>query len=225
MTLFLALFLDVALARRPALEPPPPPIKPDVVAGAAGRQAAGSLWSDSSSRLVTGVGATAHSVGDLITVRIDEHTATEIQGDTNATRESTTSARLTSLLGAETSIAAVRPAMGGGVKIEGGQNSDFSGEAGTRRGSQLMTTLTCEVIEELPGGNLKIWGYKQVRVNREVQYVVLTGVVRGRDIRLDNTIGSDLLADAKIEVTGNGVVGDKQGPGVGQRFIDRIWPF
>jgi hypothetical protein len=44
-------------------------------------------------------------------------------------------------------------------------------------------------------------------------------VVRARDIQLNNMVGSDLLADAKIEVTGNGVVADKQGPGIGTRIL------
>ena len=224
MTLMFALFLDVALAKR-APEPPPVPEKPPVVQSLATAPAPGSLWSDRSARLVTGMGATAHDVGDLITVRIDERTATEIQGDTVTRRESTTSARIDTLLGAEVGIVAARPQMGGQIMLGGGSASDFQGEGGTRRGSQLATTLTCEVIEVLPGGNLKIWGYKQVRVNREVQYVVLTGVVRSRDIQLNNMVGSDLLANAKIEVTGNGVVADKQGPGIGTRILDRIWPF
>jgi len=64
-----------------------------------------------------------------------------------------------------------------------------------------------------------------VRVNREVQYVVLDGIARPRDIRMDNTVPSSLLAQSKIEITGSGVVADKQGAGLGQRIIDAIWPF
>lgn len=224
MTALLALlFLDVALAKKPVLAPPPPE-KPVVVQPTEAPRAPGSLWSEPDARVVMGIG-TGHHIGDLITVRIAEYTATQIQGETTATRDSATEASLGALLGAETSIPGTREAMGGQVKIAGGGSSDFTGAGGTKRGSQLATTLTCEVIEVLPAGNLKIWGYKQVRVNREIQYVVLTAVVRARDIQIDNTVGSDLLANAKIEVTGTGVVGDKQGPGVATRILDHVSPF
>jgi flagellar L-ring protein precursor FlgH len=64
-----------------------------------------------------------------------------------------------------------------------------------------------------------------VRVNREIQYLTLEGVVRPRDIRIDNTIQSNLIADVRVEFTGNGVVSDKQGQGWGTRIADHLWPF
>jgi len=49
--------------------------------------------------------------------------------------------------------------------------------------------------------------------------------VRPRDILLDNTVLSDLIAEARIEFTGAGVLADKQGPGWGTRAADTLWPF
>ena len=111
------------------------------------------------------------------------------------------------------------------IEIGASSQNAFDGKGSTGRDSTIDAVLTCEVIEVQPGGNLRVWGWKQVRVNREIQYLVVEGIVRPRDIQMDNTIASNLLAKAKIEVTGSGVVADKQGPGLGTRLLDRLWPF
>ncbi len=36
---------------------------------------------------------------------------------------------------------------------------------------------------------------------------------------------SHLVAEARIVFDGEGVVGDKQGPGIGHRVMDHVWPF
>jgi flagellar L-ring protein precursor FlgH len=115
--------------------------------------------------------------------------------------------------------------MGGQIAIGGAATTSYAGTGGTSRGSAIQTSLTTEVIEVLPNGNLRLWGYKKVRVNRETQYVVITGVVRPRDIQMDNTVVSERLSEAEFEITGSGVVGDKQGPGVLARALDWLWPF
>ena len=46
-------------------------------------------------------------------------------------------------------------------------------------------------------GNLVVFGWKEVRTNRETQYLSLSGVVRPQDIRNDNTISSQVIAEAK----------------------------
>lgn len=205
---------------------PEPPQRPEVAAPAEQAPAqAGSLWNEVQARRVMGLDAGARQVGDLVTVLILEQTTTNIDASTETGRDSTVAAGIDALLGAEKSILDAHPDMGGKIALGAGATSTYTGAGGTSRGSAIETMLTCEVIEVLPNGNLRIWGYKQVRVNRETQYVVLDGVVRPRDIRMDNTVASERLAQAKFEVTGSGVVSDKQGPGIVARALDHLWPF
>jgi flagellar L-ring protein precursor FlgH len=42
---------------------------------------------------------------------------------------------------------------------------------------------------------------------------------------MDNTVSSDMLAEAKVEITGTGVIADKQSPGFFARVLDWLWPF
>jgi flagellar L-ring protein precursor FlgH len=115
--------------------------------------------------------------------------------------------------------------MGATIGLAGSSASSFTGDGSTSRDGSLTAVITCSVVEVMSNGNLRIRGTKEVRVNREIQYLTLEGVVRPRDIRIDNTVQSNLISDARVEFTGNGVVSDKQGQGWGTRIADTIWPF
>jgi flagellar L-ring protein precursor FlgH len=193
----------------PPVQPPPP----------------GSLWSEVEARALIGMDGNARRVGDLITVRIAESANTSIGADTLTERRSEAAYGIDAALGLDTSILKANPNMGSSIGLGGKAESRHDGRGQTSRTGSLEATITCTVQEVLPNGNLRIRGTKQVRVSRETQYLVLEGVVRPRDILLDNTVQSDLIAEARIEFTGAGVLTDKQGPGWGTRAADALWPF
>ena len=68
-----------------------------------------------------------------------------------------------------------------------------------------------------------IEGTRAIRVNKETQLFRLSGVIRRDDIRPDNTLLSESLADARIEVDGKGQVSDRTRRGVITRLLD--WLF
>jgi flagellar L-ring protein precursor FlgH len=72
---------------------------------------------------------------------------------------------------------------------------------------------------------LLIEGRRQLTVNAEDQFIVITGIVRTDDIAADNTIASQNIADARIVYTGEGVINDKMRPGWLTRAVDWVWPF
>lgn len=185
----------------------------------------GSLWNEASARALIGMNGNARQVGDLITVIIDESASTSIGATTDTSRSSDASFGISALLGADTSILRANPNMGASIGMGGSSENAFSGDGSTSRDGSLEAVVTCTVVEVMSNGNLKIRGTKEVRVNREIQYLTLEGVVRPRDIRIDNTVQSNLIADARVEFTGNGVVSDKQGQGWGTRIGDALWPF
>ncbi len=185
----------------------------------------GALWSERSARTLLGQDGNTRQVGDLVTVNIYESTSASLQAGTETSRTSTLGAKIAALFGIETSILKANPNMGPEISMETESSSSYNGSGTTRRESNLEGQLTCQIVEVLPTGNLRIRGSKEVRSNRELQWLVLEGVVRPRDIRADNTVDSYLLAEARIEHNGSGVVSDKQGPGIGTRIVDRVWPF
>ncbi len=185
----------------------------------------GSLWSDGRARMLVGMEGNARMVGDLITVTISERTSTSVVAGTQTARDSQVSAGIGSIFGLEQKLFSLYPELGGKIEMDATSGSDFRGDGTTTREGALQGTLTCKVVEVRPNGNLVVLGWKEVRSNKETQYLSLSGMVRPQDIKADNTIPSDLIAEARIEYTGSGVVADKQAPGVGVRAMDHVWPF
>jgi flagellar L-ring protein precursor FlgH len=85
--------------------------------------------------------------------------------------------------------------------------------------------MTAQVIQVLPNRRLVIEGHTQVRVNNENQVIKVQGIIRIEDIDTTNTILSTSIAEAKIELSGEGIVSDKQRPGWFTRILDWVWPF
>ena len=206
---------DVGTPQRPAVSRMEPEVERTV----------GSTWVESEALQLLGLEGNTRRVGDLITIQIVEQTRTAVDSATKSERTSQVGAGISALFGIETSLLAANPNMGESISMDVSGGRTFDGSGTTSRDSAVEATITCEVIEILPGGNLRVWGWKQVRVNRETQYVVLEGIVRPQDIQMDNRVSSDLLAQARIEITGRGVVDDPQNPGIGTRVLDRVWPF
>jgi len=55
--------------------------------------------------------------------------------------------------------------------------------------------------------------------------IILSGVIRPRDIADDNVILSTFVSDAKIAYSGSGIVNDRQRPGWLANLLNSIWPF
>jgi len=89
----------------------------------------------------------------------------------------------------------------------------------------MEATISARVMEVLDNGNLSIEGRRQLTVNEEDQFIIITGIIRPEDITADNVIESQFIADARIVYTGKGVINDKMRPGWLTRILDWVWPF
>jgi len=185
----------------------------------------GSLWTEVGTRALIGADGNARRVGDLITVNIEDTSSTSLGADTSTSRAGSADFNITAALGLDQQILGANPSMGANIGLGGESTSTHVGTGSTSRQGSLAATITCQVQEVLPNGNLRVRGTKQVKVNRETQFLTIEGIVRPRDILLDNTVRSDLIAEARIEFTGAGVLADKQGPGWATRIADTVWPF
>ena len=101
----------------------------------------------------------------------------------------------------------------------------FDGKASTTRANKVTATVAARVVNVMPDGLLQVEGARETRVNNETQYLVVSGLIRSRDVASDNSIMSTQMADAQISYYGKGVVADKQKPGWFTRLMDHVWPF
>ena len=53
----------------------------------------------------------------------------------------------------------------------------------------------------------------------------MSGIVRPEDLDTNNNVPSLKVAEARMEISGFGVVSDKQRQGWLTRIIDHIWPW
>jgi flagellar L-ring protein precursor FlgH len=113
--------------------------------------------------------------------------------------------------------------VGGGVKSSSASSHKATGE--TKQESTLTATVATRVIRLLPGKVMQVEGARQIRINAETQILVVRGLVRQRDIDSKNTVPSTSLADARIEVYGQGELSDKQRSGWLSRLLNNVWPF
>ena len=118
------------------------------------------------------------------------------------------------------------------LSLNGSLSAGGSGTASAS--SNFLSTLTTTVVEVLPNGNLIISGEKQVRINGELEFIRLSGVVNPRDIKPFSRdkglqqgyyISSTRLADARIEQQNSGNNNLFAQPGWLTKFFMTISPF
>lgn len=201
----------------------PEPIE-EIQTDTTGTASDGSLWPGEQHSLYADL--KARTTGDIVTITISEKASASKEASTNSNRDSSLTAGIPNLMGIENSdMIAQNPNINLTTMLEANFANSFKGAGKTIRKEDLVASLTTQVIQVYPNGNLKIRGGKEVRVNDETQVIYLTGIVRPVDIMANNTIDSKHVLNARISYTGKGAVSDKQNPGWGTRIIDNIWPF
>jgi flagellar L-ring protein precursor FlgH len=175
---------------------------------AAPTAAAESLWSDNSKDLYQDY--PDYEMGDIITVVIEEDASAIQSANSDASQGSDYNAESGGLLDF--------------IPFFDFSYSDSeSADGQTQRSGTLEADITTQVVDLRENGNLKIQGKKRVKINGEIQTIILEGVIRPQDINFDNEVSSKRVSNANIEYEGEGVVGDKQDPGLLTRLFNFIF--
>jgi flagellar L-ring protein precursor FlgH len=186
----------------------------------------GSLWTPKNPRGLL-ADLRACNVGDIVTVIVSEATKAGDEASTSADKVSGVKVGITSLLGLSMpQMNAFKDnTLSAENAIEGAVGNTSKGQGKTERQSVFTTYLTTRVIQILPNNNLVIQGQRQMKINNETEVVTLSGIVRPEDLDTNNQVGSSKVAEPRMEISGYGVVSDKQRQGWMTRIIDHIWPW
>lgn len=171
----------------------------------------GSLWQQRTKNPL--LDRTAKREGDIVTVLISEISAANFAATAATSKADATSVNRINV-----------PVLAGLFKSLGiGASSSTNGTGSTTQTGNLTATMTAVVKKTLPNGYLVIEGTRWVQVNKETQVFKISGIVRPDDVRSDNTVLSDKIAEAQITVTGKGAIADRTRRGILTRILD--WLF
>lgn len=176
----------------------------------------GSIWM-TTDRNTLFLDNKARNVGDLITVLVSETSSASKAATTSLSRKGQNDIDLGTVFGLSTGlIAKGNQYLGTTSEMESTQAHTGSGT--TTRNGTLTATVSCTVIEVLHNGNLRIEGRRDITVNHENQFIILSGIIRPEDISPSNSVLSAQVADARIDFSGEGDVDGQQRP----NFLHRI---
>jgi flagellar L-ring protein FlgH len=182
----------------------------------------GSIYDPSQGPINMIADKTARRPGDLITVLIIENQEIK-QEDTSQLRRATTLDYKLDSFDIQPDAFDVLP------RLAASSQDDFNGTANVEKNGEFTARITAMVMDVLPNGNLVIKGRREIKVDSETKVIEFSGVVRRYDVKADNTILSELVADARVAYTGEGQVTDtteRRGLGsVIHRAIIWLWPF
>ena len=188
-------------------------------------RATGSLWPGETNKNMIFSDNKATYVNDIITILVDETAVAQNSASTNTARATSSDSKVTAMLGLDTSMLKSNANLGAQLAAGGSSNSSMKNTGDTNRGNKLQAKIAGRVIKRLQNGNLLVEGRRQVTINAEDQYIVITGIVRPADVTADNNVLSQNIADMRVVYTGVGVLHDKSYPGWGTRVLDWAWPF
>jgi len=153
------------------------------------------------------------TIGDIITVVVDEYTAASADRVTSAQENR----RMDGGGGAR----------GGGMVAEGTFGT-FLGNESLRRGrdarqDRLNSEVSVRVMDVEAGGALRVEGTKLVTIDDHEQEVTVRGVIRPQDITAMNTIQSWRIAEVEVLYATDGDLG-KAKKGILGRILGMIIP-
>ena len=167
-------------------------------------------------------------IGDLLTVIIEERASVSSSENSTGSRTATATASAPNFSIPFFPNYLERGGRGLNINLKGEFENEGTGSSSAT--SSFNTNITVMVTEILPNGHLQVSGEKQVRMNGDMQFIRLSGIVNPRDIRADGRLGNNVvsslrMADAKIEQVNRGNNNLFAQPGWLTRFFMTVLPF
>ena len=185
------------------------------------RGAPGSTWRERGTDLFRD--PRARRVGDILTVTILMKDKASLDNKSKRSRDSSHGFGLDmdSKIDWKSFATAAKTAIDSNIK----SNTATDGKGEIERSETIDLRVAAVVTDVLPNGNLMIRGSQEIRVNYELRVLTFTGIVNVADIKADNTISHDRIAEARMSYGGRGRMMEVQQPAWGHQVIDLVFPF
>ncbi len=165
----------------------------------------GSLWSPSNTLGDLSTDSKAHKVNDTIVIVVAVQTTAAQSGNSSYQRTFQTTSGITGLAGG-VNTTPLNPL------FAANSATALKGAGATDSKTTFQTTLTGQVIDVLPSGNLVVEAQRRIFMNNQHEDVTVRGVVRPGDIGPNNIVASTQLSNLEIEMKGKGIIADSTRP-------------
>lgn len=176
----------------------------------------------------------ARAIGDLVTIVISETSSTS-KAESISTSKSADKSATPNVVDPLTNVDTRRSTPEGigrllnsiatmqGLSVS--SSDSFSGSGSASTSETLTAQITARIVDVMPNGTMVIKGERRVKMKKEEVSIIMTGIIRKRDISQANTINSSLMSDAHIYYETAGDVTDGTQPGFLWRLIQFLNPF
>jgi flagellar L-ring protein FlgH len=162
---------------------------------------------------------------DIITIRVDEVTRMQAQGNSDVRKRSQTETILSDWIRLEDFNLRPDPQNNGDPTIAAESNNLFRAESRIQSREALTFSIAAKIVDIRPNGTLLLEARKSLRINDNLWETSLTGLCRIDDIAPDNTVLSRDMIDLEISKQDEGHLRDGYRRGWFQRWLDRVQPF
>jgi len=163
----------------------------------------------------------AKNIGDLVTVIVDMATSTADNVQLSVKKSSKTSDDFSGILNdiLPKTFKKLLPNDEVPNVDNFGGGTDIKNQTQLSRKSTLKDTITAQVVQILPNGNLVIQGKKVAINSGEKVDIVLSGIVDPRLLDNQGRIKSELVANLQIGVVGKGTVSRSDSEGTFNKIL------
>jgi len=163
----------------------------------------------------------ARNIGDVLTIVLNENTNASSSANTSATKDQKVDLPSPKLAG-DTVTKNGKEILNN--EVEAGR--EFNGQGTSAQNSSFSGTISVTVAKVLPNRNLIIRGEKLVRLNQTEEFIRFSGIVRPQDIKPDNTVESNRVANVHVMYAGSGAISAANSMGaLGRFFQGKAWPY
>jgi flagellar L-ring protein precursor FlgH len=166
-------------------------------------------------------------LNDIITVRVDEKSQVISEGEMDRRKKASLQAALKDWVIFSPRWLGIQPdpQSDGEPKVDGEWNNKYRSQADFETRDAMKFNIAARVVDVRPNGTLVIEGRRNIRNNEDSWEFSLTGVIRPEDVKPNNTVDSENVADMRIHKRESGHVRDGYRRGWLMEWLDRYQPF
>lgn len=163
-------------------------------------------------------GVQARSVGDLISIIMDESVSVTNDLEYTSSKKSITTDNFSNFF----NTILGRHIINDGLDNFGGSNN-VSNSAGSSNKFKFGDTIAVQVVQQMSNGNLVVQGKKTLVNGNERSDLIVTGVVDPRWITTTGQVYSKYVANLQFAVSGKGSISRSGNEGIINRFIKYLF--